>query len=183
MWFGWCVLCAWADVKCISSGVIASVLCFLLVRAHISIHYVSCLVSDRWMCGICGERQMTFALVDTLKTLHHKTLHIKCGKCGVSRQTIIYLYFLSNCLTLMPVCASVMICYILALCCFGPVFINIHIIFISPSPPSFILHIHLCVCFYSCVVTEHSLSRRYYQCKYCPTHPQPHSLPTTLVSC
>lgn len=152
-----------------------------MARAHTSIHYISCLVSDRWMCCICGERQMTFALVDTLKTLHRRALHIKCGKCGVSRHIIIYLYFLSNCLTLMPVCASVM-CAIYWHCVVLDQSSSTFISYLSP-PPHPLFCTFICVCFYSCVVTEHSLSRRYYQCKYCPTHPQPHSLPTTLVSC
>lgn len=114
---------------------------------------------------------MTFALVDTLKTLHRRALHTKCVKCGVSRQIIIYLYFLSNCLTLMPGSASVIMRYIFALYYFGPVFISTFI-YLSLH---LLFHAFISVCFYS----EHSLCRKYYQCKYCPTHSQHHSLPTT----
>lgn len=83
------VLCAWPHVQHISNGAIASVYVFCwCVRTHtnfltLSIYCISCLVSDRWMCHICGEWQMTSVLVDTLNTLHHRALHVKCVKCGV----------------------------------------------------------------------------------------------------
>ncbi len=69
-----------------------------------SIYCISCLVCDRWMCHICGERQMASVLVDALNTLHHRAFYAKCVKCGVGGQIRIlcYVFSLSHCLTLTP---------------------------------------------------------------------------------